>query len=238
MREERFPVVCVIPSLNPDQKLMETVNGLFQVGFTDMIIVDDGNRPDCQPIFCSLEKTPGCQILHHEHNQGKGRALKTAFSYYMEHYDTTYFGGVVTADADGQHLPGDIAATAKAILPPRGHLAVLSPLNGDTLALGTRNFNEPGIPFKSRFGNKVTTGVFYALYRKKIQDTQTGLRAIPNAFIEDCIHIEGEHFEYEIKMLITAAQKNMNIMEVPIQTVYFDDNRETHFLKGLSRKKW
>ena len=75
----------------------------------------------------------------------------------------------------------------------------------------------------------MTTAVFYALYGKRIHDTQTGLRAIPNAFIKDCIQIEGERFEYETRMLIAAARKKQDIIEVPIQTVYFDDNRETHF---------
>ena len=118
MKEEHFPVVCVIPSLNPDSKLLQTVNGLLQTGITDILIVDDGSRQNCQPIFHQLESTSGCRVIHHEQNQGKGEALKTAFSCYVEDYDTTRFYGVVTADADGQHLPEDILITAKTICPP------------------------------------------------------------------------------------------------------------------------
>jgi len=231
LEEKRFPVVCVIPSLNPDPKLTRTVEGLLEAGITDILIVDDGSRRDCRPIFDALEKLPGCRILRHERNRGKGRALKTAFSYYMRNYDTTRFYGVVTADADGQHLPEDILKTAKAICcpPPPDDSGGSCPSEKDTLALGTRNFDEEGVPFKSRFGNKTTTVVFYALYGRKIHDTQTGLRAIPNAFIKDCAELEGERFEYEIRMLIAAAREKLEIVEVPIQTVYFEDNRETHF---------
>lgn len=230
MEEKHFPVVCVIPSLNPDSKLMRTVEGLAQAGITDILVVDDGSRRECQPVFDALAALPGCRVLHHAENCGKGRALKTAFFDYLEHYDTTLFQGVVTADADGQHLPEDIVKTANKLLPPpQGQLSVSRLRDSDALVLGTRDFDEPGVPFKSRFGNKLTTMVFHALYGKKVRDTQTGLRAIPNGFIKECLEIEGERFEYEIRMLIAAAREKMVIVEVPIQTVYFDDNRETHF---------
>lgn len=126
---EAFPVVCVIPSLNPDEKLLHTVGGVLEAGVTDIIVVDDGSRQECLPIFRAVEELPGCQVLRHEVNRGKGRALKTAFSYYLEHYDTAYYRGVVTADADGQHLPEDIMKTAKVILspPPRTVVRIKSP---------------------------------------------------------------------------------------------------------------
>lgn len=95
--------------------------------------------------------------------------------------------------------------------------------------MGTRNFNEPQVPFKSRNGNKITTEVFRLFYGKRINDTQTGLRAISNAFLPSCLDMTGERFEYEINMLIAAVRAKVDICEVLIRTVYFDDNRETHF---------
>lgn len=222
-RQNGVPVVPVIPSLNPDEKLISVVDGLFTCGFDDVIVVDDGSRQDCQPIFDQLQTRPGCIVLHHGENKGKGRALKTAFSYYLENYDLQQYVGVVTADADGQHLPEDIKSTAERIIPDGKEQ------NTNILALGTRNFNEPQVPFKSRNGNHITTVVFQLLYGRRINDTQTGLRALPNHFVKTCLDIPGERFEYEIPMLIQAVLRKMDIVEVPIQTVYFDNNRETHF---------
>lgn len=225
-----FPVVAVIPSLNPDDKLLKTVDGLFRAGFTDVLLVDDGSRQDCQSIFAELEKRKGCAVLHHDVNRGKGRALKTAFSYYLEKYDIHIYQGVVTADADGQHLPEDIYQTAKVICAtPTDSNHNLCAHPEHSLGLGTRNFNEKDVPFKSRNGNKITTAVFQMLYGKRINDTQTGLRAISNGFLVRCLEIKGERFEYEINMLIAAVAQKLDIAEIPIQTVYFDDNRETHF---------
>lgn len=224
-----FPVVAVIPSLNPDDKLPQTVDGLFRVGFTDIILVDDGSRPDCKPIFDALGERSGCTVLHHGENRGKGRALKTAFAYYLEQFDPGVYSGVVTADADGQHLPEDIYQTAKTLCTSEDIDGQMCLKEKDTFALGTRNFDEEIVPFKSRNGNKITTMVFQLLYGRLIHDTQTGLRAIPNRFLPVCLATKGERFEYEINMLIEAVNRKMNIVEVPIQTVYFDSNRETHF---------
>ena len=219
---EKFPVVAIIPSLNPDDKLPLVVKGLFECGFSDVILVDDGSRDDCKIIFDQLEKLDGCKVLRHECNKGKGRALKTAFSYYCDNYDLSYYCGVVTADADGQHLPKDILKTAQSLFTKDGAVKNL-------VALGTRDFNEEQVPFKSRNGNKITTFVFKLLYGKHINDTQTGLRAISNDFVQKCITIEGERFEYEINMLIQMVRSKVAFEEVIIETVYFDSNRETHF---------
>lgn len=212
-----FPVVALIPSLNPDEKLTETVSGLFAAGFSHVLLVDDGSKQECQPIFDRLETLPGCTVLHHEVNKGKGRALKTGFRYYLEHYDHSVFSGVVTADADGQHLPEDIFRSA------------LPLMDGAVLTLGTRNFDEEQVPIKSRSGNKITTFVFKLLYGKLIHDTQTGLRGIANSYIPACLEMKGERFEYEINMLIDAARKKLDMVQIPIETVYFNSNRETHF---------
>ena len=85
------------------------------------------------------------------------------------------------------------------------------------------------VPPKSKFGNKITNGAFKLFYGKNISDTQTGLRGFPTAIIKNFLDIAGEIFEYETKMLIYCFQKEIDIKEVLIETIYFDDNSETHF---------
>lgn len=71
--------------------------------------------------------------------------------------------------------------------------------------------------------------VFHALYGKRIADTQTGLRGIPYTFLPMCLMLPGERFEYEILMLIEAVREKRAIIEEPIETIYIDSNRATHF---------
>ena len=39
-------ISVVLPSLDPDDKLIAVVNGLLEYGFTDIILVNDGSKPE------------------------------------------------------------------------------------------------------------------------------------------------------------------------------------------------
>lgn len=223
MKKSTYPIVVIIPSLNPDDNLINTVESVIRQGFTDVILVDDGSKQECQRYFEQLESLDEVTVIHHEVNKGKGAALKTAFSYYLNNFDQKVYKGVVTADADGQHLAVDIYKTAERML------MQMKSEKDRILVLGTRDFDDPIVPFKSKNGNKITTVVFQLLYQKRINDTQTGLRAISNAYIPDCMALKGERFEYEINMLIDAVTSKAEIIEEIIATVYLNQNRETHF---------
>ena len=220
MSLNRYPVVCVIPSLNPDESLLKVIENLIQVGITDIVIVDDGSRKECEIIF-SEAKNFGATVIKHAVNKGKGAALKTAFNYYFNNYDVNYYKGVVTADADGQHLATDIKKIAD--------ILIGSDKSAMRMILGTRDFNEKNVPFKSRNGNKITTVVFEVLFGKKINDTQTGLRGISNQFLKRCVDLPQNRFEYEINMLIDAVKNNVIIEEAFIRTVYIDGNDGVKF---------
>ena len=159
-------------------------------------------------------------MLRHARNFGKGRALKTGFNYFLNRWeDDEQIKGIITVDSDGQHLTTDVVNVSNA----------LNEAQQPTLCLGTRDFNYDFVPFKSKFGNKTTTSVFAFLYGKKINDTQTGLRGISKDLICEYLDLAGERFEYEFNMLMQATRSNHMINEVTIQTVYIDNNSETHF---------
>lgn len=209
-------VVVLIPSLDPDDTLVRYTRELIAAGLQTIIVVNDGSKQEKSQIFEQVE-SQGVIVLHHEMNQGKGRALKTGFEYFLKQYKAGDMCGIVTADADGQHSVEDAVKVAKRLAEEQG------------LILGTRSFTGDSVPFKSRSGNQLTTMVFKVLYGETIHDTQTGLRGIPYSFIPLCLELKGERFEYESAMLIEAIRKNINIVEEPIATIYIDSNRETHF---------
>ncbi len=47
-------VCALIPSYDPDERLISTVEDLRAAGFHHIIVVDDGSRPDCLPYFEAL----------------------------------------------------------------------------------------------------------------------------------------------------------------------------------------
>ena len=208
---------CVlIPSLDPDQKLPDYVRDLHAAGFGLILVVDDGSKAENQHYFDAIEDMDGCHVLHHEVNRGKGAALKTGFKYLEEH---TALLGVITADSDGQHTVPDTLKLA-------GELS-----EKEELLLGSRDFskNNPNVPPKSRFGNRMTSGVFKLLYGQWLPDTQTGLRAFPRSLLGFMGEVGGDRFEYEMTMLIQCSNKKIPMRDLTIETIYHEENKGTHF---------
>lgn len=211
----------IIPSLNPDEKLLGVVSSLEAAGINDIIIVNDGSKPETVRFFPDPAEHPSCTVLTHSENRGKGAALKTAFSYFIENRPD--HEGVITADADGQHCAEDIIKVGDAMLsadPKTGKRYVV---------LGSRDFSGDDVPPRSRAGNKITTGVFLLLCGMKIPDTQTGLRAIPREYLSDMLNVNGDRYEYETNMLFMLKTAKIPYLPVPISTIYIDDNATSHF---------
>lgn len=212
-------IAIVIPAYEPDSRLLDLLDELVSEDMGPVFVVNDGSGEQYEDIFTGakekVEKTGG-RVLIHEVNRGKGRALKTAFSYILEKNEE--ISGVVTADSDGQHTCECIKKVMEA-----------ASENSDCLILGVREFNLDNIPWKSRFGNVLTEKVFKYITGVHVSDTQTGLRGIPRDYMRELLDLKGERFEFEMRMLIDAAGK-MQIIEVPIKTIYDSkENHQTHF---------
>ncbi len=206
----------VLPSLDPDAKFARVVDGLVEAGFEHIVIVNDGSAPDHRHFFEAAAEKPGCTVLTHEVNRGKGRALKTAFSYVSEQLPE--LAGVITIDGDGQHLLPDIVACGDRML-----------AEGDAVVLGCRDFSLPGIPPRSVAGNRTTSRFFRLLFGIRLSDTQTGLRAIPARYLETFCGVEGERFEYETNMLLMMKRLGIPFLEQPIATVYDPEDYSSHY---------
>lgn len=215
--ENYSDITVIIPSLDPDEKLHQVIAGVKAEGFTDILLVDDGSAPENQHYFTDAETQFGCTVLHHPHNLGKGRALKTAFEWYQNNRPDSR--GCVTVDGDNQHHPQDIKACVDVMLADGCR----------SLVLGVRNFNGDDVPRKSRFGNHATSLVFRLFCGLKVSDTQTGLRVFPKSSMPLMLQIEGERFEYETNMLLSCKNAKLPILEHTIRTIYINDNATTHF---------
>lgn len=206
----------VIPAYGPKGNLITLLQELIKQSDNPIFIIDDGSAD--KSIFNDLIfSNKKITLLKHAENLGKGAALKTAFNHIIANYP--YMSECVTLDADGQHSVEDVIA-----------LSLLSGRNNH-LALGVRNFSfkNKSIPLKSRVGNLLTRCIWGLVTRKMISDTQTGLRKIPARLMRECLHIVANRYDFEMEMLLKAQSIGMEISEMPISTIYIDDNKESHF---------
>ena len=206
----------VIPAYKPDEKLLGVVNSLKGKG-SRFVVVDDGSGEDYAHVFSALEELcpEELTVLRHPENRGKGRAMKTAFEYIAGIADPE--DGIVTVDADGQHLPKDVAKVMDAWRD-----------NPESLVLGSRHFTGK-VPFKSKWGNGFTRIVFAITTGVRVWDTQTGLRAFSVKRVPEMLSIKGDRYEFEISQLLYATKNRIEIVEAPIETVYIEGNKSSHF---------
>ena len=216
--------VVVIPALDPDGALPGYAASLLERGAEQVVVVDDGSGPACQAVFRKLEEMDGCAVLRHACNQGKGRAMKDAFAY-IAGQERWRGCAVVTADADGQHCVDDVCAVGQAAREETG-----------CLVLGVRDLTLSQVPKRSRLGNRMSSWGFHALYGVRLGDTQTGLRGIPWPLLKWCCGIKGERYEYEMNMLVRAAREQVELRQIPIQVIYYNNNEGSH-LRAL-RDSW
>ncbi|MCU6761328.1 undecaprenyl phosphate 4-deoxy-4-formamido-L-arabinose transferase [uncultured Roseburia sp.] len=207
--------IVIIPALNPDECLKDIVDRNWELE-NQIIVVDDGSDEKYHSFFWELSEK--CIVLHHDHNRGKGEAIKTALRYIKkELWEYTMIG---IMDADGQHLADDMEK-----------LLVKAAGNPKSLILGCREM-DASVPWKSKAGNQLTKKVFYLKTGVKVSDTQTGLRAFSSDLLDFMLEISGERYEYEMNVLVTCAKRGIEIIEVPIQTIYHDKNNScSHFRK-------
>lgn len=208
--------VVVIPAYNPEPNtLLELAEKICQMEISGLIIVDDGSRPEHRPVFEQLAAMDGVKVLYHGENLGKGAALRTGFSHIIKFRIpcTT----AVTMDADGQHLVDDVKKVIEC-----------AAQNKDVFILGVRAF-KGRVPLRSRLGNRFTYLMFRGMVGQQVADTQTGLRAIPFSHLEKLCGLSADRYAYELEMLLTLIQDGLPVIEVPIRTVYQDNNAVSSF---------
>ena len=209
--------IALIPAYKPNIQLLEFVKGIEEHGM-DCLIVNDGSGEEYLSLFHKIERETEARVLSFPENRGKGAALKAGLEY-LQKENAGLQGDftLITLDADGQHLLKDAL-----------NLLSVAEEKKDTLILGSRTQSKDS-PLRSRIGNGITKEVFNLCTGVEVKDTQTGMRAFSGKMIPEMLTIPGEHYEYEMNVLLFLAKEGVPMEEVPIETVYINGNAESHF---------
>jgi glycosyltransferase involved in cell wall biosynthesis len=202
-------VAAIIPAFDASQTVAAVIRdvGLAFEGLGEVIVVDDGSSD----ATAEIARGAGAEVLVHERNRGKGRALRTGLRRAAE----LGYSAAVTIDADGQHPADEAARLARAAVDP------------GALVLGIRDLKGAGAPRPNRISNAISNGFLSMFSRKLLTDTQCGMRRYPlPRALELGARDDGYAFEAEVILLAIAA--DVPVVEVPIRVVYPPD-RTTHF---------
>ncbi len=209
----RKNTVVIIPCFNAGNRLKGAVeNALAQVN--RVIVVDDGSTDGCMEAIAGLP----VQLITFKNNRGKGHALIAGIRTALEAEGA---GVVALMDADGQHDAAELP----------GLYQCFQSENAD-LVIGARTFDREQVPWRSRFGNKVTAWVMGILCGRHLPDTQCGYRLLSLRFAQRFVDkVPGGRYETEMRMLLLAISEGFNIVSTPIATLYEPGNVSSHFRK-------
>ena len=176
--------------------------------FAPVVVVDDGS-PDRTG---DEARARGVPVLVHGVNEGKGRALRTAFHHLLaQGYDA-----VVTLDADGQHPPEEV---------PR---LVAAWRSGADLVLGTRDHLYDGMSRVRRTSNASSSWLISRVAGRDLPDCQTGFRVYSRRLL-DAVGFPESRFEAESAVLVRAARRGFRIVGVPIRLETVDGRATSHY---------
>lgn len=206
--------MAVIPAKDAAGTVGDVVRGLRRVlPDLEVLVVDDGSGDETG----ARAREAGARVERHDVNRGKGAALQTGF-------DAAVAAGaeaVLALDADGQHDP----ASAPGLLAALEHADVV---------VGTRNADRRGMPWLRKATNDVTSWWVSRLAGQRIEDSQSGYRAI-RADVIRRVRPASTRFEYESEFLVAAARAGFRVGSAPIPTLYNAPGSHIHPLRDTIR---
>lgn len=204
-------IAVVIPAYNEAATIVEVVKRA-RAQVPHVIVVDDGSADGTADLLAGIDVT----VLKNPQNSGKGASI---FNGAVAALDMGA-KAVLTLDADGQHQPEDIPRilTAARIYP--GSIIVASRLRNTE--------NAPPLRlFANRFAN------FWVSWAAGywVPDSQSGFRLYPAEVFEkaDVPHTRERSFVFESEVLIEASWKGIRSEPVPIDSLYFEAARPSHY---------
>ena len=165
----------------------------------EIIVVDDGSQDGSRKLLAGLDGRQGIRVIMHEHNQGKGAAVRTGIA--AAHGDV-----ILIQDADLEYNPRDYPALLR---PIRDGVA--------DVVYGSRFLGGPrrAVMFWHMIANQLLTLMTNVLYNTILTDMETGYKVFRREVAEG-MKLRARGFEFEPEFTAKILKRHYRIFEVPI----------------------
>ena len=205
--KENFKLSILIPCYNEVSSIDLIINKvlknleLYNFSNYEIVIVDDFSNDGTKKKLEMFSKNEKFRIILHDHNQGKGAAIRTG----IKNIDGDI---LIIQDADLEYDPSD-------------YNKLLTPFfeTDADIVYGSR-FLGGGKYVRIHFfwhylANKILTFICNIFINLNLTDMETGYKVFKSSVIKN-INIEEDSFSFEPEVTIKLARKKYKFYEVPI----------------------
>ncbi|MFA5771059.1 MAG: glycosyltransferase family 2 protein [Patescibacteria group bacterium] len=200
-------IFIVLPAYNEEQKIGRVIRDLFEHGFSNVVVVDDGSSDST----ISESTAAGAIVLSHVINRGQGAALQTGNEFAL-HSGAQI---IVHFDADGQFNVKDIDVGIKK----------LTEENLDII-FGSRFLdNRSQIPFfKKYFILPLSRIINNWITKLNLSDVHNGFRIMHRRAAEK-IYITQDQMAHNSEIPRLVKEHNLKYGELPVEVFYFENGQ-------------
>jgi glycosyltransferase involved in cell wall biosynthesis len=165
----------------------------------ELVVIDDGSRDGSGELLREAAKDGRVRLLSHEHNQGKGAAIRTGLEHARGEFATIF-------DADLEYDPADMALLLRPLLEGRARAC-----------FGVRAFDGyTSHSFLYVLGNRVVTLSCNVLFNVYLHDIMTCHKMMRTDLFRS-LRLRSAGFAIEPEIAARLVQRGERIFEVPVK---------------------
>ena len=184
-----------------------------------VLLVDDGSPRAAAERLRELARDTASELLRLPVNAGKGCAIAAGLRHLLASSPAPT--AVVVVDADGQHLPEAIPSFLVAAAESE-------------LVIGDRFHDLAAMPAIRRATNRTASALLSVALRRRVRDTQCGMRLLHGRALVDVPFPEGG-YEAETVHLKRCVRAGVRVGWVRIPTVYGEEESSFRALRDSAR---